>query len=1669
MLTAANQQNFEKTYQLYDTLHRYCAVAFTVFLVLSVVLFFAFHVPQILKKMTGRSLKKVKKNKRRIRSVCLWLGVGLLLAAMTIQTAKAAESKQQEEKVKICFDMACTKDNPLVLTYGAKPAELSFSLKYRNTELKEEIKRMEIVTDNKDAVEVTADRFAQKLTCKAKQEKNGLTAVKISVRTDTHRYSTTIYMRTIFLPQQKKIESSQTGSLNPENNLEEKSHNAAAQDTSVQKREKQNALMPGKESRISDYITVNEKTSVRVHEDKENDVCYYGKNAWVSFRLHGEYNKIYLENGKDITETGMRLEEGKYCGDKKEILVYLTRENEIKDTAQTVLEQKTDLFALTFIYDSEAPQCETIDFGMCHKVYDDLSADVTFSLYENKPVSASVAFGDSDSGVSGWSYYVAKITDDSSYESLLTEEDFEDVLTGGHFSEGTKDQVIKVGEIERGKISEGNYVVFVKLMDHVGNIKVYGSDGVVIDAHDNITVDIEKKTQETEGEERWQNRNWYAGNAKLVLKAEEASGINDCYSGVNWMKYTVSRHYGNGKTVTEKEQTICADIPQKITRKELQTFCRMQKDLFFTDTKRSSQVITVLAMAADHAGNLVQKPAEYTMVLDSIAPKFVASVCSQVNHGGKFLNGCYANSNVTYTASVKERFLKDILVSVNGTAYTLKELQEHREELGIASVTMDETPDITKTTDGSTYTFSVEFAADGTYDVRGFVQDASGNTATDRGFRFIIDTVCPELEVKYTAYRKDGTSCELKLSDQHVYIGEEFSHVTAEAMVRESNFEAKNASLTCYAKNAKGKNVAVLDYRKAFQGKWDNLGSVSESDTRNILKMTLPEIAIDANYEFVYYVKDLAGNALEKEQKQSLTLDRRKPTGMVKADHLVQENGSGIWKKLIHRITFGLFGKNSVRISMTGQDETSGIASVTYLAAEKGLPREDLEKRTDWKIYKKELTYRGSQKLVIYEKIIDKAGNIQYISSDGMIVDDAAPALTVAITPETAKWGKGIYNAADQPGCFVTITDPEVKAVSAGLKKISCSIMDNTSGTTETKTLAEIPKTARKQCWSGHIAIDPSRFTSNDIQVTVYAQDWSGHTVVSAEKHLKIDNKAPKVRFSFDRSGVQNKKYFQNEKKLTITVEEENFDDTYRPEVTSSSGGGYTIGTWKHEGNIHTAQLSFSGDSDYAVSYVCYDLAGNRSNTEKLDTFTVDRTKPIIRVSFDRADAVCSGYYNTERTAVISVKEHNFDPGQIRVYTTASFGQLPKLDSWVSHGDHHTAKIHFSQDAVYTLRVEGMDLAGNSAKECVMEQFTLDQTSPDIVISGVKDKSANRGNVAPVVTISDTNLSADTVQVTLTGANTGEHEIHAMASVHTQKGRMVVRFYDFAKGMDDIYTLSCKAVDKAGNETKSAIRFSVNRDGSAYEIDEATQKLLEQRYIRQPKDIVITEINKDDLCLTEISYSLEGKVVVLKQGSDYTIEKSGQEDQWKTYRYHIRASCFQKEGTYVINVYSEDAANNRSTNKIKTKPVIFTLDRTAPVLVVSNLEDGGKYNEETHRFTISARDNISLDKVAVYLDGECIHTYEKEELETTNGKLDVGIPESGQYQKVTLEAFDKAGNVCREIYDAQTDTVISAYRILVTTNRLIQILHSILAMTGILLTMLILVTGYVLWRHLRHR
>ena len=371
----------------------------------------------------------------------------------------------------------------------------------------------------------------------------------------------------------------------------------------------------------------------------------------------------------------------------------------------------------------------------------------------------------------------------------------------------------------------------------------------------------------------------------------------------------------------------------------------------------------------------------------------------------------------------------------------------------------------------------------------------------------------------------------------------------------------------------------------------------------------------------------------------------------------------------------------------------------------------------------------------------------------------------------------------------------------------------------------------------------------------------------------------------------------------------------------------------------------------------------------------------------------------------------------------------------------------------------------------------MDQKNPEVKITGVKDKSANNGTVAPHISISDTNFIASGVKVTLKGANRGDVKIDSLANITSSATGMNVIFKDFPEGMDDIYTLTAKVTDKAGNETTSSITFSVNRDGSTYEIGRKEEfkkdiekqntvtyasavevNVIDKKYTNKPQDLEITEINVDDLTTIEITYSLDGKVVTLKEGEDYTITKSGEDGQWKKYVYKIKASCFEKEGNYVINIYSEDAAHNSTTNKTKAKTIEFTVDKTAPTMVVSNLADRGRYKENTHEFTLNVKDNIYLAYVEVYLDGELFKRFEEDEIAQLNGELLVDIASSNQYQTIELVSCDKAGNISKEVYDPETNEQVPAsYKVLVTQNSFVQFINN----TPLLISVIVIFVAIV--------
>lgn len=1233
-------------------------------------------------------------------------------------------------------------------------------------------------------------------------------------------------------------------------------------------------------------------------------------------------------------------------------------------------------------------------------------------------VKVETATSDTTSGVKTVAYYTTnqvKAGDDleNLYEDENTRKEWKDLP-------------------EKTFNADQNVIIYQRVEDYAGNIAYYSTDKITVDntnSEDHVTITPDP---ETPGRDKGIYIDTEVDKFVIEVTDPAPASDEDAYAGFREVSYTLSDNNGGG---LNREKTVLRSYDSQ-THQLSDTY-----EVKIPTTKEYSCDLTIEVTVLDWSNNTYT--VGKTITIDPVAPE----VTTKEESASSEKNGRYYSENVILTTEITERYLdieQDVVYTINGQDVTLEELIANKADYGVKSVSY--TQDTTDADRDQTKSYiTVEFEEDNNYKVCVTVTDKAGNVGVSNECEFTVDHVDPVINVTYIRYDSGETFDAGKNANNIKYLGEDNTSFRAVVKVNEHNFFTEEASVendtylpkfTVKATDAEGKTIlsdVVKNYADlaATQGRWG-----SDGDTRTFYV----DIANDANYAFDFSYTDLAGREA-KVTTDYITLDRVRPTGTVTVDGMVNGNAAKTWAEyFLNSITFGLFGKNNLGAAMTSQDVTSGVKSTQYLATSQLLSREDLKKRTDWKTYQGRLGLSANQNVIVYEKVVDKAGNTEYFSTENLVADNTDPAPVVTITPSSPSWGKGVYSAGDNPGFDIRVTDPTVNNAYSGLKEITYQIVNGTTGATETGTLASISRDSHQQTWTGHVSINPEKFYSNDVRVTVNASDWSTNEAVSETATLKVDNKAPIVKFSFDKSDAQNTKYYKNNKTLTITVDERNFDQSYVPKVTSTAGGGYSFSGWSTSGEITTGTITFSGDSDFTVTFDCYDLAGNKSNTENLEEFTVDKTNPVISVSYDNDNAQNGSYYKASRTATITINEHNFRAGDVRVTTTASNGSAPSVSGWSSSGDRHTATVSFSSDADYTFDIEYTDMAGNSAADYDQDKFTVDLTKPVLEITGVANKSANKGTVAPVIKVSDTNFIASGVTLTLKGVNKGNVSVDNMISKATAPNGQTITFLNFGANMDDIYTLTAKSVDKAGNETTKSITFSVNRDGSAYTINDYAKGLLEKGYTNSPKDIVITETNVDTLEFIEISISKNGQIKKLTEGEDYKVKAEGGDGQWKKYTYTIFAKCFEDEGEYSINISSTDRAENVSNNKVQNVNVDFVVDKTAPVMAVSNLENRGRYKENSHEYTLNVKDNSMLVSVQIYLDDELYKTYKlvngklvnvndaNDVLEMDNGKVYLSVDSKSSYQKIKLVSTDAAGNV------SETEE----YNVLVTTSNWVQ-------------------------------
>lgn len=1212
------------------------------------------------------------------------------------------------------------------------------------------------------------------------------------------------------------------------------------------------------------------------------------------------------------------------------------------------------------------------------------------------------------------------------------------------------------------------FVPYLYLKDKAGNETYITSNGVIYDTAKPNAPQITITTKEPvlagvsdSGIEIFNS------DVEFSISVEDPV-VNGTYSGLASVSYKII----NNGTVTQK-----GSFDKELKPASMMVQSIEDKKVKVEASQNNSNDIVIEVTATDNAGNTTTEKKQ--IAIDTTPPEITVFY-----DNNDVANGKYFKADRTMTIEYKERNFDEkgltFDVSINGGALQQGISLEKLNELD--GITVQSPHDDTESgknfkdfTDERVNTYKILFNAGGNngdmdYSIVPHIIDKANNkqnketqykAGTEAKTEFTIDKKAPVISMAYSAEGETINPGGNEVS--RVYRNKT---ITATATIEERNFSNSNSfsedpkqmNLTYEALNFQGSKVNTENYT----GTANTRGEWSTNVYTRTKTFTFSQ---DANYTLGLVYRDLAGNEAVYDTRY-FTVDKTAPTGS-----MTIEDNSGTaktWIQWIQQVFFDIFTQSQKGVSMTSADETAGVASTQYYKYHPdsesrhtfdGLSTQTLDSISSWSDGYS-TSVNADEQVIVYEKITDRAGNVTYINNqEGVIADNTSPtAPEIKIT--AAEPAQGIYNASVP--FTIDVTDPENGGTYAGLKEVSYEITNNGKVTQSGNYNSDLSDpTARVHNIHRSETVNAELNNSNHVTIKVKAVDYAGNQS-EATKDLKIDITHPEVTITFDLNNPLNGKYYKTTRTATISVKERNFDtNAVDLKITNTDGtmpsvSGWSISSQAGESDdaINTCRVEFSADGDYNMTMQCKDQAGNESNTVKVDEFTIDKTIPVISVSYDNNSAATPGYYNANRTATITIKEHNFNAAEVNSQITAALQgsgiSAPGVGGWSNSGDTHTASVTFSDDGDYTFDIDYTDLAGNAAADYTQDSFTVDKTKPEVEFFDIEDKSANNGVVAPGVKYSDVNYLESGVEIKIEGAEHESKELTGSRSSIANGESIKMNDFEYTQDNDDVYTMTAVISDKAGNKTEKKIMFSVNRFGSNYSFSDTTKEFLDEVYSNSAKDLVITETNVDSLVFNGISYSLDNKTTELKQGTDYTVKETGGEGSWKQYTYTIKKENFEKEGRYSVTIDSEDKATNTMNNKVKESNINFVIDKTPPTVVITGIEESS-YRADSRDMSVNVSDNTAVKRLDIMVDGKSVATYSQEDVKEAGGKIVYTLNSSNSKQKVKAVAVDMADN------EANSDN----HTILITTNLFIQYINNKPLFIGSIIALVLIAGGAI--------
>lgn len=255
----------------------------------------------------------------------------------------------------------------------------------------------------------------------------------------------------------------------------------------------------------------------------------------------------------------------------------------------------------------------------------------------------------------------------------------------------------------------------------------------------------------------------------------------------------------------------------------------------------------------------------------------------------------------------------------------------------------------------------------------------------------------------------------------------------------------------------------------------------------------------------------------------------------------------------LNTITFGLFFKNTQTAAVAAADSGSGIASIQYQLVHS---QNDYNEAGTWTDYPGGgIGLNPDNKYVVYAKIADTAGNYVIINSDGVIVDETRPDLSLSVP---SGWQTGSTLLA-----CVTADD-----ALAGLQSVSYTT-DETTPQSGTVSLTDN---------TGSITLT----NEGDYALTVTAVDKSGNTI-SRTAQIQWDKTPPTISVLGNPTGpVQSAKLAVTAtagtsgiKNVAVSGPNGNQDltDTYQNGCTVTQNGTYTFTVTNNAGVESSFQI----------------------------------------------------------------------------------------------------------------------------------------------------------------------------------------------------------------------------------------------------------------------------------------------------------------------------------------------------------------------------------------------------------------------------------------------------------------------------------------------------------------